>query len=102
MASYDINKLVKLGALKQLAERIKNDYVTKVTFNSLNNGVTTLKTNVGNLQTKVKTLEQTDGTLNNSIKEISGKLNKVQDTSTGTTYTLSMENGLLYLDDGKV
>ncbi len=27
--SYDVNKLVKLGALKSLSERIKSDYATK-------------------------------------------------------------------------
>ena len=40
-------------------------------------------------------------TTTEAIKTVENKINKIQDTSTGTTYTLSMENGLVYLDDGK-
>lgn len=36
-----------------------------------------------------------------AIEEVEGKINKVQDVGTRITYTISMENGLLYLDDGK-
>ena len=36
-----------------------------------------------------------------AIEEVEGKINKVQDVSTGITYTISMENGLVYLDDGE-
>ena len=36
-----------------------------------------------------------------AISKVEGKINKIEDKSTGTTYTLSMENGLMYLDDGK-
>lgn len=33
--SYDVNKLVKLGALKSLSEKIKSDYATKAELKAI-------------------------------------------------------------------
>lgn len=38
--------------------------------------------------------------LDGKISEVDGKINKLTDTETATVYTLSVENGLLCLDDG--
>lgn len=49
MASYDEGKLTKLGALKQLAERIKKDYATKAELTATGNKYATkeeLKTQI--------------------------------------------------------
>lgn len=36
-----------------------------------------------------------------AIEELNEKMNKVKDKETGITYTISMENGSFFLDDGK-
>lgn len=36
-----------------------------------------------------------------AIEEVEGKINKLEDTGTGVTYTLGIENGIVFLDDGK-
>lgn len=36
-----------------------------------------------------------------AIQAVEKKINKITDTSTDITYTLAIENGLVYLDDGK-
>lgn len=41
------------------------------------------------------------GTTADAIEELEGKLNRVEDKETGTVYTLSVENGRVYLDDGE-
>ena len=42
--AYDVDKLTKLGALKELAEKVYNDYATKETVNTLSNKVEGLVT----------------------------------------------------------
>lgn len=64
MATYDVNKLTKLGALKQLAQRIKDGYVTQEDFNEVSDSVALLQTNYGDLQGKVTVLEETGGEAN--------------------------------------
>ena len=44
MASYDENKLTKLGHLKDLAEKIKSNYTTKIEFSDLSSRVEGLVT----------------------------------------------------------
>lgn len=81
MPTYDVNKLTKLGALKQLAQRIKDGYVTKEDFNEVNDSVALLQTNYGDLQSKVNILEEAGGeaniiesiTVNNEGTEVVGK-----------------------------
>lgn len=47
--SYDVSKLVKLAALKSLAERIESDYATKETVNKLSTKVDNLQIPTGGL-----------------------------------------------------
>lgn len=52
MATYNVEKLTKLGALKQLAERIRDDYATKEELSGVSG-------TVGTVSNKVETLEKT-------------------------------------------
>lgn len=61
MAEYNENKVTKLGALKQLANRVKQDYATKQ--------------EITNLKNRVDTLEETNGE-SNKIDKI--KVNGVE------------------------
>lgn len=45
MATYDITKLTNLGALKRLAQRIKDYYVTQTDLNEVRDSVTETITN---------------------------------------------------------
>lgn len=64
MANYDVNKLTKLGALKQLAERIAEDFATQEELSSLQSEVTSLGSDVDTLEGKVDKLEAASGEAN--------------------------------------
>lgn len=64
MANYNVEKLTKLGALKQLAERMKTETASKAEFNELSKKVTSLGTDVDTLEGKVETLEAASGEKN--------------------------------------
>lgn len=64
MATYDVNKLTKLGALKQVAERLKEECASQEDLTNLNNTVTQLGTDIDALEDKVETLESAEGEKN--------------------------------------
>lgn len=62
--TYDLEKLTKLNALKQLAERVKENFVTNETFAPVSSGIESLNTNYSTLSGKVTALEEAGGEAN--------------------------------------
>lgn len=74
MADYDVEKLTKLSALKQLAQKIKDDYVTSTDFTPVKEQAASTATSVSQLSGKVTALE-TAGAEKNVIEVV--KVNTV-------------------------
>ena len=64
MATYDVNKLTKLGALKDLAERVKEECASQEEVTSLSDTVSKISDDVDSLESKVETLETNEGEKN--------------------------------------
>ena len=66
-------------------------------------------TTVGNLKTISATIKkfvnrligEVAETAASAIEEVESKINKIQDKGTGEVYSIMMEDGFVYLDDGK-
>ena len=90
------------NALKKLIDGIDSDLsLMSESLESLNSGLSTATSDIEKLDGDVETLNTGLSSANKSIKEVEGKINKLTDTVTKETYTLSLEAGILCLDDGK-
>lgn len=95
--NYDENKLTKLGALKQLAERINENFTPLDDFNEVSEKVDELDTDVTTLQDKVGTLEEANGEenkievikVNGSVQSITSEEKSVNITVPTTVEELS-------------
>lgn len=86
MATYDVNKLTKLGALKQLAERVKSDYATK-------QGLQDLADRVGDLESAGGEANVIEGVkINGTLLSLTDKLANILVAEGKTNGTIAVNN----------
>lgn len=88
MANYDVTKLTKLEALKQLADRIKTECASQKQLKALNETVVGLDKDVDTLEEKVATLEAASGE-QNKIEKI--KVNGIEQDISSSDKSVDIE-----------
>ena len=68
---------------------------------TVQNSVNGIEESVGSIQDSVDTNTQNIADNKKSIGSLESKMNTVTDISSGATFKLGMENGILFLDDGE-
>lgn len=108
MTEYDENKLTKLGALKELANRVKLDYATKQEMTNLENRVDTLEKTSGesNKINKIKVngveqnISETDKSVDIKVPETVAELSDANNYATIETVNTKMSS--VYKPGGSV
>ena len=91
----DLTKLTKLEALKQLAERVRDDYVANEDFEVAKGRVTKLEGDVSGLQEQVGALETASG---DYAKSADVERDYLKKTEAASTYLEQEEAGETYLE----